>query len=104
MQAYCYQLALVQRLHDDAAWNESDNAIIDDHFSRIKEDFLNGKIIHVGRTLGAMHDGFGLVIFYAESLDKANQYALDDPAVKHGLMHVKTKAYTIIFDKGDYHG
>lgn len=60
-----------------------DEAILEKHFSRLKKAQTNGKLVLAGPTL----DGaFGIVIFKAKNKRQAEQYMINDPAVKHKLM------------------
>ncbi len=97
MKEYIYVLKLVQRLHDDKAWTELDNQTVNDHFLRLKTDHESGKVLHVGRTLDAVN-GFGQVVFRAESDAEAEAYASSDPAVQNGQMTVKWMEYKTVFD------
>jgi uncharacterized protein YciI len=81
MNTYIYVLKLSERLYDEQAWTKSDEQAVQAHFNRIKADFELGKIIHVGRTENPNQDGFGLVIFKANSLEEANAFMNADPAV-----------------------
>jgi uncharacterized protein len=98
MKEYIYVLKLVQRLHDDQAWTELDNQAVNDHFLRLKTDHESGKVLHVGRTLDAVN-GFGQVVFQAESDLEAEAYAQSDPAVQNGQMTVTWMEYKTVFDK-----
>lgn len=97
MNTYIYVLKLINRFEDPNQWTKNDESIIDEHFIRIKNDYEQGKILHVGKTLREDKDGFGIVVFKEENLDLANQYMLDDPAIKHKIMTGNCQAYKIVF-------
>lgn len=98
MKEYIYILKLIPRLYDDNNWTEEDNLMIDKHYNRIKTDFYNNKIIHVGRTIDPANGGFGLVIYYAENDQKAEEYMLQDPAVEAKIMTATYHEYKVIFE------
>ncbi|MDD3712253.1 MAG: hypothetical protein PHZ28_02020 [Candidatus Izemoplasmatales bacterium] len=97
MKAYVYVLKLIPRLLDDNNWTDEDNLIIDKHYNRIKTDYFNNKIIHVGRTVDPTNEGFGLVIYYAENDQEAEEYMLQDPAVEAKIMTATRYEYKVIF-------
>ena len=97
MNTYVYVLKLSERLYDNQAWTSEDNASVNAHFHRIQADFNQGKIIHVGRTENPTHDGFGIVVFKANSIEDAIQYMNDDPAVKNQQMTAQLFPYKHIF-------
>ena len=94
---YVYVLSLCKRLYDDSAWTDEDNLAVNRHFHRIKEDYENGKIIHVGRTTDPKNDGFGLVVFQAKNLEEAHLYMKNDPAILGGQMTGKVFEYKVVF-------
>lgn len=97
MKTYIYQLKLVERLYDELEWTEEDNNIIEAHYLRIKKDFEEKKIIHVGQTVDPKADGFGLVVYYAENDEAAKKYMEADPALIHHLMTATYQPYKVIF-------
>jgi uncharacterized protein YciI len=97
MKTFIYQLKLDPRLYEESAWTDVDNKAVELQFLRLKEDFEKGKIIHVGRTEDPTYDGFGIVIFYAENLEEAHHYMLEDPAVNGGQMTAKVFSYKQAF-------
>lgn len=97
MKTYCYVLKLVERLFDENAWTDEDNAGVEKHFLRIKEDFESGKILHVGRTLTDIKNGFGLVVFKSEDIHEATKYMNEDEAIKNGQMTGRVFEYKVIF-------
>ena len=96
-KTYIYILKLVDRLYNDDKWTVEDNQIVEQHFLRLKKDYDNGKIIHVGRTTDPYKEGFGVVVFNAENDEVAKQYMLNDPAVKNGQMTAICKEYKVVF-------
>ncbi len=86
MEQFLYRLKLREDLIDDANWTETDNKIVELHFLRLKKDVEEKKVILAGRTVNPDSSQFGIVIFYAESDQEAEQYMNEDPAVKNGVM------------------
>jgi len=98
MNTYCYVLKLVERLFDDDAWTNEDNSAVEKHYLRIKSDYEAGKILHVGRTLSDIKNGFGLVVFKSEDILSATKYMNEDPAIMNGQMTGNVFEYKIIFN------
>lgn len=97
MNTYIYVLKLSKRLQEEHAWTQNDEDALKAHFDRIKKDHQSGKIIHVGRTENPNQDGFGLVVFKANSLEEAIDYMNADPAVMGKQMSATVFPYKHIF-------
>lgn len=97
MNTYIYVLKLSKRLQDEDARTKSDENALEAHFDRIKKDHQSGKIIHVGRTENPNQDGFGLVVFKANTLEEAIDYMNADPAVMGKQMSATVFPYKHIF-------
>lgn len=92
---FIYVLKLRKDLLDDSNWTESENKIVEEHFQRLKIDCENGKVILAGRTLTNTPDGFGIVIFKDISLDNAENYMNNDPAVQKKIMTATLFPYSV---------
>ena len=92
---YLYRLQLVPRLVGDADWSEKDNAIVAEHFDRLKKMLADGSLVLAGRTLNTDATAFGIVIFEAESEEEAMAVMEGDPAVRDGIMTAKLFPYRV---------
>ena len=63
--------------------NDSERVIANDHFEYLQRKLDERKLILAGRCLAGE---FGIGIFHAESLDQAESFMENDPAIKKGLM------------------
>lgn len=86
MQHFLYRFAPGERADlasNPDAWTEEDNRIAGEHFNYLKQGLGEGVLIFAGRSL----DGIGpaVVVFEAESKEKARQFMQADPFVRHGL-------------------
>jgi uncharacterized protein len=96
---YVYVLRLVPRLHDDAAWTETDKAAVSQHFRRLQQATAEGRVILAGRTTEAGDKTFGLVIFEATDDDAAQQFMQSDPAVVAGVMGATLHPYAVALQR-----
>ncbi|MBC8479786.1 MAG: hypothetical protein H8D46_04920, partial [FCB group bacterium] len=78
---FLYQLKLIPRLLDESNWTEEENRIVEKHFRHLKNLVKNGVVLHAGRTSLMDEDGFGIVIFQADSEEDAHEIMNSDPAV-----------------------
>lgn len=92
---YIYVLKLINRLLDENNWTKEDENIVGEHFNKLKENTLEGKVILAGRTLNTDEDSFGIVIFEAENDEEDNNFMNNEPAVKKGIMTAKVYPYKI---------
>ena len=96
---YIYVLHLVPKFLDTSTWTDKDNKAVGEHFERLKKMHADGTLVLAGKTDNWGEKMFGIVIFYAESLDKAKEIANSDPAVMAGVMTVETFPYKIALMK-----
>jgi uncharacterized protein YciI len=63
------------------------------HFEYLKHLTNRGAVLLAGRTLDTDESGFGIVIFTAESEEKAHRLMEADPAVKAGVFSAELHPY-----------
>lgn len=99
MKTYIYVLKLNPKLYDDKAWTKEDHEAVESHYLRLKTDFFKGFILHVGRTEDPKNDGFGIVIFHADTFEEAEDYMRKDPAVMGSQMEASVFEYKSVFHR-----
>lgn len=72
-----------------------EKAIVDAHFSYLRDLTEKGTVLLVGRTQNNDETTFGLVIFQAGSEEEARALMNGDPAVAQGVMHARLYPYRI---------
>ncbi len=92
---FLYKLKLIPRLLAPEAWTDEDNAIVAEHFDRLKALHKEGILILAGRTLNEDASQFGLVIFKAATEEDARQFMNADPAVSKGVMTATLFPYRV---------
>ncbi|HUG10384.1 MAG TPA: YciI family protein [Opitutaceae bacterium] len=83
----------VERLHNEAAWTEADNAAVYAHFKRLQEAVAAGSVILAGRTEEPLDKTLGLVIFSAADEAEARAFMEGDPCVAAGVMTGELRPY-----------
>lgn len=96
-QQFIYVLRLIPRLHDDSAWTESDNAVLQRHVAHLKSATESGQIILAGRTMEPADKTFGLVIFTAPDEAAARAFMQSDPCVAENVMTAELHPYAVVF-------
>lgn len=72
--------------------SSEEEAIVDEHFERLKLVLADGKLVLAGPCL----DGaFGIVVFRAESEKEAEKFVRNDPAVKKGIMNAELHPFRV---------
>jgi len=89
-KTFVYVIHIVPKYLDPTTW---DQKVIMDHMGRLKTLFDEGTLLHAGRTEQLDDKTFGIVIYYAESLEKAREIANADPGVMAGMMTVDVFPY-----------
>ncbi|MCP4724916.1 MAG: hypothetical protein GY863_07765 [bacterium] len=72
-----------------------EETILNDHFNYLKDLSDKGIVIIFGRTQNTDPSAFGIVIFIAETGEKAKEIMLEDPAVKEGIMTAELFPYKV---------
>jgi uncharacterized protein YciI len=96
-------LTLTEKYQAEKNWTKNDEDIVGEHFQRLTRYKNEGMVILAGRTQTELNDaeGMGLVIFYAKDEKEAQQFMMDDPAVKNKIMQAKVLPYGIALNKCD---
>jgi len=92
---FIYVLNLVPKYLDTKMWSEADNKAVGEHFERLKKLHSEGTLLLAGKTENWDEKMFGIVIYTADSFEKAKEIAESDPAVKAGVMTVEVFPYKI---------
>jgi uncharacterized protein YciI len=92
---YIYVLKVLPRYLNPSNWTETENKILDDHFSELKKLMENGKLILAGKTQGLDEKTFGIVIIETETEEEATRIMQNDPAVSGGIMKAELFPYQI---------
>lgn len=90
-------LTLTTKYQDEKNWGKDEQAIVGAHFQRLVQMKNEGIIVLAGRTQLPTNsaDMMGLVIFYAKDDKEANEFMMNDPAVKNHIMNAKVLPYGI---------
>lgn len=94
-------LTLTEKYKDEKNWTAAEEAIVGEHFQRLVKNKNDGIVVLAGRTDYETNnpDMMGLVIFYAKDLKEAQQFMMDDPAVKNKIMLAKVHPYSIALNR-----
>jgi uncharacterized protein YciI len=96
---FVYVLQLAPRLHQEASWTDTENAVVTQHFEYLTRAVQAGQVILAGRTMEPLEKTFGLVIFEAESEAAAGEFMQSDPAVKAGVMTATLHPYAVALQR-----
>lgn len=94
-EQFVYVLHLAPQFQQEAAWTDTENAIVNRHFERLAQAAKSGQLILAGRTRESLSATFGLVIFEADDEAAARSFMQSDPAVEAGLMTATLHPYAI---------
>ncbi|OGO20357.1 MAG: hypothetical protein A2Z14_12365 [Chloroflexi bacterium RBG_16_48_8] len=90
---YRIQPTRVEMLSEGSTEEEAE--IVSAHFAYLKYLLEQGVLILAGRALNTDETSFGIVIFKAESMEKAREIMESDPAVCQGVMRAELYPYRI---------
>lgn len=92
---YLYTLQLAPPLLNQDNWTEKENKIVEKYFQRLKQFRDEGVVIFAGRVSTMDPEGFGIVIFKADSQEDALAMMENDPAVSERIMSAKLFPFSI---------
>ncbi len=72
--------------------SENDKEVLSEHFEYLENALKSKKLILAGPCTDA---AFGIVIFESETLEAADQFMKNDPAVKAGIFSGELRPYKI---------
>ena len=72
---------------------ESESRTVSEHFDYLKDLTEKGTVMLAGRTQNKDYSSFGIVIFKAESEEKAREIMNNDPAVKNRVFRAELFPY-----------
>jgi uncharacterized protein YciI len=81
-----------------AAMTEQEQKIVGEHFAYLQNLLAEGQLILAGRTLE--DQPFGIVVFRAESPERAEEIMKGDPAVANGVMTATLHPYSVALIQG----
>ena len=81
---YVFEPVRPELVTDPDAWTEEETRIADEHFAYLQKATEDGIVILAGRSLDG--EGPAVVIFEADSEDRARSFMEADPFVAGGLM------------------
>ena len=90
-QTYVYLVRPTRANFNETSTPEED-AIVGAHFTRLKNMLASGDLLLAGPCADA---AFGIVIFYADSLETAREIMENDPAVKQGVFSAELHQYHV---------
>ena len=84
-----YYFVIIRPYRKDFITNPKDdeNAIMESHFSYLKNLLENNKLYLAGPTL-IESDPFGVIIFETETEDEARKLIMQDPSIKSGIQKI----------------
>src|SRR5215467_7444221 len=74
---------------------EEEKQVVSEHFSYLQDLEAKGRLILAGRTQNTDNSSHGIVIFRAESEERAREIMLGDPAVKKMVFRAEFFPYRI---------
>jgi uncharacterized protein YciI len=101
MKEWLGVLTLTEKFTDEKNWTTADQSIVGEHFQRLIKMKETGIVVLAGRMELPVNDPTmqGLVIFYAKDEKEANEFMMNDPAVKNKIMNAKVYPYNIAINK-----
>ena len=90
-------LTVTEKFADEKNWTAAEQSIVGEHFQRLIKMKEKGIVVLAGRMELPVSDPNmqGLVIFYAKDEKEANEFMMNDPAVKNKIMNAKVVPYGI---------
>lgn len=92
-KTFIYVLNIVPKYLDVKTWTDADKKVVKEHMDDSRIFFAEGILLHADKTDKMDEKTFSIVIYYAESFEKAKEIADADPAVKAGMITAEVFSY-----------
>jgi uncharacterized protein YciI len=93
LNQYLYRIQPVRHDMLTSGSTEFESRIVSEHFNYLKQLTSDGVVILAGRTQNTDSSSFGIVLFNAETIEKAREIMLNDPAVKDKVFRAELFPY-----------
>ncbi len=95
MPHYLYRIQPFRDVMLSKGATEEEKRVVSEHFACLEALQEKGVLILAGRTQNTDHSSHGIVIFTAESEEKAREIMLADPAVEKKVFRAELFPYRI---------
>lgn len=95
MPQYMYKIQPIRNDMLAKGATEEEKRLVSEHFSYLQDLEKKGSLILAGRTQNTDNSSFGIVIYNAESEERAREIMLEDPAVKKLLFRAELYPYKV---------
>ncbi len=95
MSQYLYRIQPIRDGMLSRGATEEEKRVVSEHFSYLQALQQKGVLILAGRTQNTDNSSHGIVIFTADSEEKAREIMLADPAVKKKVFRAELFPYRI---------
>jgi uncharacterized protein YciI len=95
MKTFLYRLEPIRLEMATIGPTPEEAAIVSEHFAHLETLTRQGVLLLVGRTEEGADDVFGIVIFQADSEERARVIMNSDPAVMRGIMRARLFPFRI---------
>jgi uncharacterized protein YciI len=95
MQEFLYRIQPTRLRMLTEGPTEHESKSVGEHFKYLQRLTEDGTVLMAGRTLNNDERTFGIVVFLAESEEKAQELVRNDPAVKEGVMRAELYPYSV---------
>ena len=96
---YVFEPVRPELITDPDAWTEEDSRIGSEHFAYLKKATEDGIVLLAGRSLDG--EGPAVVIFEADSEERARSFMEADPFVADGLMRASLHPFRAALIRGE---
>ena len=100
-KTYLYELTLYEQFRHRSMWGEREHHIQKEHIAYL-ETLTETNELEIAGIIGqGFEDHIGIIILTTENYEEAKSIALNDPAVKKGMMSARLRPISIYFAKMD---
>lgn len=96
-QQFLYTIKAAREAMLTAGPDAREAEVLRRHLVHLEKLTADGRLILAGRTQDADEFTFGIVIFYADSIEAARTIMMQDPAVAEGVMIARLHPYKVAF-------
>jgi uncharacterized protein YciI len=102
METFAYRIKPTRADMLATGLDEREQAIVGEHFAYLQDALARGVLLLAGRTLTTDERSFGIAVFRAETLEAAQAFTAEDPAVRKGVMRAEVFPFHVALLNTDW--
>lgn len=94
---FIYELKIIEQFQHKSRWSEKEHQIYQEHFDYLDALTKSGNIEIAGIQSQGLQEHKGIILLNVKDYEEAKSIAINDPAVRDGMMTASIYPFTTYF-------